>query len=93
LSVAGDAVKNCYGVETTNLGIITDMALFIGYFVKMLTETTASLLQKRRATFLLIRHPAYGQVNERESGIRIRLKASNKVLSSARTAIMVPVRI
>ncbi|HXM65260.1 MAG TPA: hypothetical protein VN911_00905 [Candidatus Acidoferrum sp.] len=50
LFVAGDAVKNCYGVETTHLGIITDMVLFIGYFVKMLTETTASLLQKHRAT-------------------------------------------
>lgn len=48
LFVAGDAVKNCYGVETTDLGIITDMVLFIGYFVKMLTDTSGALLRKHR---------------------------------------------
>jgi hypothetical protein len=49
LFVAPDALKNCYGVETTHLGIITDMAIFIGYFVMVLTDTTASLLRRRRA--------------------------------------------
>lgn len=50
LFVAGEAVKNCYGVETSHLGITTDMVLFIGYFIKMLTDTTASLLRRHRAT-------------------------------------------
>jgi hypothetical protein len=47
--VAGDAVENCYGVVKRDLGTTTDMLLFIGLFVRVLTETTTSLLRRHRA--------------------------------------------
>lgn len=45
LFVAGNAVENCYRLEKRDLGTTMDMVLFIGYFVKMLTDTTKSLLR------------------------------------------------
>jgi hypothetical protein len=49
LFVAGDAVENCYGSKRRDLGTAMDMVLFIGYFVRTLTETTVSLLRKHAA--------------------------------------------
>jgi len=50
LFVAGDAVESCYGIVKRDLGTTTDMVIFIGYFVKMLTETTASRLRRHHST-------------------------------------------
>jgi hypothetical protein len=42
--VAAKAVERCYGLKKNDLGTTSDMVVFIGFFVKTLTEVMVSMI-------------------------------------------------